>query len=197
MDLTGSASLDTDPNHLNGADYNLERTTFQAGLSVEIPLERYAERNAYVAAIIGKQQAARALDLQEDTIRLEVQRAIRRIARARASLEIQQQNVEVNALRAQIARTEYRLGTLASNRDVVEAENDLRDARNDHAAALADYRRAILEFLRDTSTLRVNHQGRWVAYEPDTGLPVAPTPDPTSPANTPPPTPSPTAPGGP
>ncbi len=172
VDFAGSVTMDTDPEHLNVMGYNTERTRWQAGISVEIPLERKLERNDYRAALIGLRQAERNYDLQADTVRVQVQRAIRRIARARVSLDIQEENIRVNEARADKARFEYSVGTLASNRDIVEAEDALRRARVDYADAVSEYRRAILEFLRDTGTLRVRDDGRWVRYDPVTGEPI-------------------------
>jgi outer membrane protein TolC len=51
---------------------------------------------------------------------------------------------------------------LLSNRDVVEAENDLLNARNAYAAAQADLRVAILNFRRDTGTLRTDDEGNFL-----------------------------------
>jgi outer membrane protein TolC len=46
------------------------------------------------------------------------------------------------------------------NRDVVDAETALLGARNRLAHAVAEYRNAILEFRRDTETLRVTDEGQ-------------------------------------
>ena len=172
VDFSGSVTMDTDPEHLNSVDYNTERTRWQAGLNVEVPLERKRERNDYRAALIGLRQADRNYELQADNVRTEVQRAIRRIARARVSMDIQQENILVNQARADMARAKYKLGELPSNRDVVEATDDLRAARNDYADAVSAYRRAILEFLRDTGTLRVGDDGKWVIYDAVTARPT-------------------------
>jgi len=177
VDLSGSVTMDTDPDRPNTFGYNTERTTWRAGLSVEVPLERKAERNAFRASLISLRQAQRNYEESADNVRLEVQRAIRRTARARASMDIQAENIRVNEARAAMARAKFVLGELPSNRDVVEAEDDLRAARNDYAEAVSEYRRAVLEFLRDTGTLRVAGDGKWVAYETATGAEIAPPDD--------------------
>ena len=43
----------------------------------------------------------------------------------------------------------------------MDAETDLLDARNELAVAISAYRVAILEFRRDTETLRVTEEGLW------------------------------------
>ncbi len=172
VDMTGSVTLDSDSEHLNSYGYNLERTSWQAGLNVEIPLDRKLERNDYRSSLIRLRRAERDYDQTIDTVRLEVRRAQRRIDRARASLDITSENIRINEFRAAMARAKYAVGQLPSNRDVVEAEDVLRRARNDYAAALSDFRRAVLEFLRDTGTLRIDDDGRWVHYDPSTGNPM-------------------------
>jgi len=165
VDLSGSVAMDTEPGRPNTFGYNTERTTWKAGVNVEVPLERKAERNAYRSSLIRLRQAQRDFEETADNVRLEVQRAIRRISRAQASMDIQAENIRVNEARADMARTKFALGELASNRDVVEAEDDLRNARNDYANAVSEFRSAILEFLRDTGTLRVGDDGKWVSYD--------------------------------
>jgi len=173
VDATGSVTLDSDSEHLNSYGFNLERTTWQAGLNVEVPLDRKRERNDYRSSLIRLRRAERDYDQARDTVRLEVRRAQRRIARAHASLDITSENIRINEFRAAMARAKFAVGQLASNRDVVEAEDVLRRARNDYAEALSEFRRAVLEFLRDSGTLRIGDDGRWVHYDPSTGDPVS------------------------
>ena len=64
-------------------------------------------------------------------------------------------------LKAPSARAQFDLQR-ATNQDVVDAEDDLLAARNQYAAAVAAYRVAILDFRRDTGTLRFSDDGRWL-----------------------------------
>lgn len=172
FDVTGSVTMDTDPARPESLSYNIERTTYRAAVDFEIPLERKRERNDYRRSLIQLRRAIRDFDEQEDIVRLEIRRALRRLAQAQATLEIQAEQIRINETRAQMARVKLDAGELPSNRDVVEAEDDLRDARNAHADALSDYRRAVLEFLRDTGTLRLDDDGKWMSYDPITGQPL-------------------------
>jgi outer membrane protein TolC len=165
FDVSGSVTNSTDPGHLSTTGFNTERTTWRGGVSLEIPLNRRAERNDLRASIIGLRRAERNLDQALDTVRVEIRRSIRRVEQSRVTLRIQEEQIRTNQFRVEKARTELRLGTLPSNRDVVEAENDLRRARNELADAESDYRRAILEFLRDTGMLRIEEDGSWLATQ--------------------------------
>ncbi len=159
LDATGSVAIDSDPEHLNSMSYNTERTTWRGGLELRLD-DRKTERNAYRASLITVRKAERDYDRAEDTVRADVRSAIRRVAQQEDLRAIQALNVEENQLRVEAARAQYDLGK-KENRDVVEAEEDVLQARNDLARAIAAYRSAILEFRRDTETLRVTDEGLW------------------------------------
>ncbi len=161
LDFSGEVRYDTNPDHLSSADFREDRETWTAGIDLEIPLDRKAERNAYRSSLIGLQRAQRRYDLEVDLVRLEVRRAQRRIEQARFSLRIQEQNIESNEIRRESAEIKFRQG-LISNRDFVEAQNDLRNARDDYAQAQAELREAILVFRLNTGTLRIDAEGNWI-----------------------------------
>jgi len=161
LNIGGSVVMDTDPTHLNMLNYDIERLTWRGNATLEIPLQRKAERNFLREAMIQWQRAERAYDLQQDQIRLEVRAAIRDLIAAREQLEIQLANVAIAETRSEAATIQFDLG-LISNRDKVEAEQDLLDARNALSSAQADLRRAIVAFFRDTGMLRVDDDGRWL-----------------------------------
>lgn len=160
-DLTigGSAALDTDSTHLSSVEYNTERTTWRGQVTLETD-DRKSERNAYRASLIALRRAERQYDQSQDEVRADVRRAFRRIELQNDLRKIQELSVQENELRSAAAKAQFDLGK-ATNQDRVDAENDLLDARNQLAAALAQYRISILEFRRDTGTLRVNDDGCW------------------------------------
>lgn len=162
LNATGSVQLDTDPDHLNTMGYNTERTTWRAGVSLELPLDRVAERNALRESLIRERRAARRYDEAQDIVRFQVRRARRRVEQEKTSLEIQKRNRDLALVRRAHARFLFDRGQV-SNREVVEAEDILLGARNQLAQAHAAVRLAILQFRRDTGTLRIDDQGRWVA----------------------------------
>ena len=159
LDLTGSATLDSDPSQLRPLTYRKERTTWQGGIQLRID-DRKSERNAYRSALVSLRHAERNHELLVDTVRADVREALRQIAQQEDLRKIQELNVQENEFRAEAARAQFRLGK-STNQNVVDAENDLLSARNQFSAAVAAYRVAILEFRRDTGTLRVTDQGRW------------------------------------
>ncbi len=162
FDFTGSVTMDTDPNQLNSVSYNTERTLWQGALALEIPFDRREERNVFRSSLIDLRRAQRDYERAADTVRLDVRDAYRNLRQARLSMRIQEENVRVNEFRQAQARALFDRGMLQSNRDVIEAQRALQSSRNAYAAALANYRLAILTFLRDTGTLRVDDEGLWL-----------------------------------
>lgn len=134
--------------------------------------DRKKERNAYRASLIGMRKAERDFERSVDIVRADVRRAVRQIKQQENLRAIQELNVEENQLRLDAARAQYNLGKM-TNRDVVEAETALLNARNSLARAVSAYRNAILEFRRDTETLRVTEDGRW--ERPEAEQPPNPT----------------------
>jgi outer membrane protein TolC len=164
LEISGSVTLDSDPEQLNSTSYNLERLTWRGMAELRMD-DRKTERNAYRASLITLRRAERAQDQLADTVRADVRRALRRIAQQRNLLQIQAMNVEENELRLRAAQAQYDLGKI-TNQDVVDADTDLLAARNQYADAVAEYRNAILEFRRDTATLRVDDDGHWAGLGP-------------------------------
>jgi len=158
LNADGSVALDTNPDKLGTFEYDTtERTDWRAGIQLRMD-DRKRERNAYREAEIILRRAERNYELQADNVRVEVRRAMRRIAQQANLRAIQELNVAENEFRAAAAREQFNLGK-STNQDVVDAENDLLAARNDLARAVAAYRVAVLEFRRETGTLRVTDAG--------------------------------------
>ena len=161
LDISGSVSYTTNPDRLNSVNFREDDETWTLGVDLEIPLDRKAERNQFRSSLINLRRAQRGYELSVDRVRLEVRRALRQIRQAVFSLEIQEQNIKSNEVRREVAQLEFERGKL-SNRDLVEADNDLRQARDDYAQAMSSLRRTILQFRLATGTLRVGEDGQWL-----------------------------------
>ena len=161
LDLSADVVFDSDPEQLRAASLRSERTAWNAGLSLRID-DRKREKNEYRRSQIDLRRATRGHEAFADTVRADVRRALRRIAQQDNLRIIQELNVAENASRLAAADAQYNLGR-STNQDVVDASNDLLQARNNLASAISDYRIAILQFRRDTGTLRVTDDGRWAS----------------------------------
>ena len=164
FDFSGSVTMRSDPAEKNSTSYNTERTTWRGMLEMDVPLDQRQERNEFRAALVNLRRAERNYDLAKDNVRVDVRRALRNVELAKTSMQIQEKNIAINVKREETARAQFERGRLSSNRDVFEATRALQNSKNRYAAQLADYRLAILSFLRDTGTLRVDDNGHWAEY---------------------------------
>jgi len=158
LNLRGSVTWDTNPNKLDQFYYDHERTTWRAGVDLEVPLDRVKERNEYRAALIDLRRAQRRYDLAADSIRLQVRQDRRDIERALTSLSIQSQSIELAQRQREAADFRFKQG-LISNREVVDAENNLLNARDRYADFQSALRKAILAFYLDTGMIRADDEG--------------------------------------
>ncbi|MGF1634002.1 MAG: TolC family protein [Phycisphaerae bacterium] len=137
---------------------DIDRRTgdYSAGFSLDIPLDQLPERNRYRAALITLERENRGVQLLEDQVAVDVRAAVRAIRSAELTLELQRRGIELARQRLDFANESLLLGRTTDSRDVVEAQNDLLDAQDRFERARASLQVQILEFLRDTGTLRVD-----------------------------------------
>jgi outer membrane protein TolC len=157
LDLRASARTSWSPSFsfLNPGD---NENVYDLGVTLEIPLERTSERNAYRRALINLDREKRRLSLSEDSIILEVRDALRGLDRIQASLRIQEKSLISAEKRFRIAQIRYREGRVG-NRDVVEAQNRLLAARNIIVELKNDYLIERLRLLRTVGTLILDEDG--------------------------------------
>ncbi len=136
-------------------DLDSRTLTYSAGVTLDLPIDRVAERNAYRRALVGFQQSQRAFDVLRDQVTADVRSAVRGIRSAQASLEIQRRSIE--SAERQIELAYLLLKTAESEtRDIVEAQEDLLEAQDDYEQAQVNLQIQVLQFLRDSGTLRVD-----------------------------------------
>ncbi len=143
-----------------------EKGVYTAGLLLDLPLERTAERNAYRNSFIALEQATRSLQELEDQIKLQVRDTLRNLLQARESHMIQAQAVKLAGRRVKSTELFLEIGE-AKIRDVLEARESLVSAQNALTAAMVNYRVAELELQRDMGVLEVDEKGNWREYQPE------------------------------
>ncbi len=168
LTLTGSASAGEGRGlgSAESADGALRpsRGVYSAGLLLDLPLERTAERNAYRESFVSLERAIRAQEAIEDAVRSGVRDRLRTLVRAREGVRIQARAVGLARNRVDSTNLFLEAGR-AQVRDVLEATEDLISAQNALTGALVDYRVAELELQRDLDLLDVDEQGRWTEGE--------------------------------
>ncbi|MCF7958527.1 MAG: TolC family protein, partial [Phycisphaerae bacterium] len=126
-----------------------------AGVGVDLPLDRNAERHNYRIALIELERQKRAFEEMTDAVGLQVRQGWRELNEA-----IERDQIQAEALTLAKNRFKNTWGLLqfsrASTRDVLDAQGDLFDAQIMATEARADYMIALLHFYRDTGIISVN-----------------------------------------
>jgi outer membrane protein TolC len=128
---------------------------YSAGITLGLPLDRFAERNVYRRALIGFDQSQRSFVQLRDAIASEVRADVRAIRSAQISLDIQRRSIRLANRRLEYALELLRRGVVNA-RDVVEAQSSLLDAQDAFSRARANLQIQVLEFLKDSGTLRID-----------------------------------------
>jgi outer membrane protein TolC len=145
---------------LGDAELRFDRGRYTAGLLLDLPLERTAERNAYRESFVALERSVRNVQAFEDDVKLDIMSALRSLQRARDSYIIQYQSV--NLARKRVRSTELFLDAgRAQIRDLLEAQEALVLAQNALTAAVVSYRVAELELQRDMGILTIDDKGLW------------------------------------
>jgi len=163
LNLAGRTSVGNRP-QTPAARLDGRSLEYQAGVTLDLPVDRVAERNAYRRATIAFQRATRQFDGERDNAAADVRAAARGIRAAEATVQIQERAVGVATNRLEYANELLRQGAPnITARDVVEAQTALLTAQDALDEARADLQTEILRYLRDTGTLRLDPQAGAIA----------------------------------
>lgn len=155
LNLTADASVG---NRAGTAARSIDSRDLQysAGVTLDLPVDRVAERNSYRRSLITLDRAQRSFDLTRDNILADVRSAIRGIRSAELSVQIQRRAVDLAQRRLEYSNELLLQGRSSDSRDVTEAQSSLLSAQDSLDSAQADLQIQVLQFLRDTGTLRVD-----------------------------------------
>ncbi len=188
LSINGSANLATDPNHPYPFKFDAHGNTYTAGVLIDTPLNRLAERNAYRLSLITYQQAKRATVALSDQIEADVRRDLRQLRQLRASFGIARQQL-LSAAR-QYENTRLSLvgpqdqqqrgggggGTDTATLQLQTALSNLLGARNALAAAYINFEQQRLQFLLDLEELQLDPRGFPINATPRYATPIGPAP---------------------
>jgi outer membrane protein TolC len=142
-----------------------ERYHWNAGLNLDLPFERTAERNAYREALITAQQAGRDFTLLEDTIKRQVRDNWRVLEKDRRNYEISELTVKLSERRVEEEDLLSQLGRGLA-KDQVDAQNDLINSKNQRTQAIIEHTIARLQFWNDLGILYIKPNGHWEEVQP-------------------------------
>ena len=154
LNLTAEADLGTQPGAPAFSSKN-PNETYSAGLTLDLPLDRVAERNAYRRALISLERSQRNFVAQKDAVTAQVRDALRGIRSAEINVAIQKRNIELAERRLDNSSLLLKQGKV-NNREVVDAQVALLSAQDAYEQARGQLQIQVLEYMRDTGTLRVD-----------------------------------------
>ncbi|AQT70260.1 outer membrane channel protein [Anaerohalosphaera lusitana] len=149
------------------AQIRADKAFYSALLTMDLPVERTAERNQYRNSLIQFESAIRDLGSLTDSVKLDVRNRLRDLLTTRETLQIQARAVMVAEKRVESTNLFLQAGR-AEIRDVLEAQSSLLNAQNALTSAIINYRIAELELQRDMGLLDVDSQGLWTEFDPET-----------------------------
>ncbi|MCZ6795425.1 MAG: TolC family protein [Planctomycetota bacterium] len=166
LDIRGDVALPSGEGSLQRPlRFNAANMTYGFGFTLDLPLDRKAERNAYVAALLSRERQRRGLSLFEDNVSLTVRREYRELQRELIIYPIRQEGVNLAEDRVVSTRLLNQAGRVSS-REVVEAQEDLIEARNAVTGSLVNYTVARLQLFRDVGALIYREDGEVVVEWP-------------------------------
>ncbi|MCI0588625.1 MAG: TolC family protein [Planctomycetes bacterium] len=150
---------------LDDANFRPDEGRYSVLASLDLPLERTAERNLYRTSLIAYERSVRAVQEIEDQVKFEVRDDLRVLREARDRMRIQAQSVRLAEQRVEGASRLFEVNR-AEARDVLEAQSDLVEARNRLSLEVVRHRVAELSLQRDLEVLGVDETGRWTEVDP-------------------------------
>ena len=150
------ATADADDAHLDP-----DRGTYSALLSIDLPFERTAQRNALRNRLIDCATSERDREELEDSIKYQVRSAWRGWQEAFEIIQIESQALKVAQRRVASTDLFLQAGRIQM-RDLLEAQDDLVSAHNSLVGAQVQYRIRAMELKRDLGTLVVDPAGVWL-----------------------------------
>jgi len=165
VDLAAAGSFGSPPDQSSGFPVpDPERYRWNAGLLVNLPLDRLSERNNYRQSLITQEQAARGLTQRHDEIVLEVRESWRALEQARRTYEIALAGVKVAERRVEEQELLAELGR-GRAQEQVDAETSLLQARDARTQALVGHTVARLQFWDNLGILYIKPNGQWKEVE--------------------------------
>tara|TARA_Y100000588_G_scaffold184213_1_gene198042 strand:- start:1405 stop:3174 length:1770 start_codon:yes stop_codon:yes gene_type:complete len=169
------------------ADYSLKeqyynRNSFafgdysgKVGLSLDLPLDKLTERNAYRQSRIVFEQQLRSLMQTLDDLRDEIRTNLRTLDQNQQAYVINQKSLAVAQRELEKARLDMQAGLDVSPRDVLEAQTAVSQARNNVTKAFINFQTQRLKLLNNLGVLNTTPARFWVQPQPVPGaVPVAP-----------------------
>ena len=143
---------------------DFDRYSWNAGLDVELPFNRKAERNNYRASLISYERELRNFSNFTDDIRLQIQNGWRNLEQAERNYDISKIRLELSESRLLEQELLFEIGE-GDTFDLVRAQQSLTNSQNELTSARITHTLARLGFWRDVGILFIRPDGQWESIQ--------------------------------
>lgn len=162
LNLNATQIVRTDSDHNRPFDFTFEDSQTRLGLSLDAPLNRRAQRNAFRRSLINYQAALRNLIELEDTIKVNVRNDLRNLQLDNTQYRIAVSSAALASERVTSTSLSLALGRAnVSARDFLEAQQaytrSLSQVANEHISYIQDR----ISLFLDLEALHVDNEGFW------------------------------------
>ncbi len=138
------------------------RTTI--GVELDIPVNRFNERNQYRTTLINFERALRNLSLALDSKRNSIRLLLRSLKQFEQNYQIQTISMELASKRVSGASLTYQAGR-ATVDQIVRAQDNLVAARNALSTTMVNYIGARMNLFLEVGILRADREQFWISEE--------------------------------
>jgi len=153
----GLADSDGDPAHALPDNWSSS-----AALSLGLPLNRQAERNAYRSAQIALDKARRDYDQLLDDVDREVRNLLQQLRTIELRIDLQREQITQEQRAVAVSQIRYEAGDV-DNRDLLDARASLARAQNELIQLLAEHLSSRLRLMKSMGVLVIEPDGSWKA----------------------------------
>jgi outer membrane protein TolC len=176
VDLVFDSSTSSEPmtkktdTVLKAGKFEWSKTQMDAGLNIDLPLDRLNERNTYRTTLISLARAVRQFSLDADNVKLEVRDDWRAVQQSIESYKIQKNGVALAQRRVDSTKMLLDAGRVET-RDYLDAQSSLLEAQNALTQAMTNHVVSRLQFYLDIETLTIDEKGLWLEEPGNTNKP--------------------------
>ncbi len=153
-----SGALDSSTPGSKPLGFRLGEVDWSAGVDLDLPVDLLPARNAWRSAEIALVDSKRTYARFLDNVTVNVRSALRNARNSYDSFEIQQNAVQLAIRRVEGSQLSLSAG-LATTRDVLESQADLRQARDAATSARISFTLSLLDLWLELEILRVDETG--------------------------------------
>ena len=161
FDVTASHTWTTSSEPHPFASYELEGRSWSVGATLSFPIDNMVNAREYEQAVISYRQAERDFLRLRDRLTADVQGRFIQLRQSELAMQFAERAISDAEKAARLADFDYQRG-LATNRDVLDAQDRLLEARNGYQAALVAARIQQLRLLQFTGKLEIDEEGNWL-----------------------------------